>query len=184
MYISEQLKKKNQAEYLLYLWQIEDQIRACDLDISLIEQRVLAGYQLSEEQLIPLRQWYEERIEMMRVEGVVTKGHLALHNNVLINLVDLHMELISSSKFPFYSGAYYKALPFIVELRAKSQAQIRKISEVETCFEFLYGIMLLRLQKKELSKETTDALQPISNLISLLANYRDKEIKGELKLED
>lgn len=184
MYISEQLKKKNQAEYLLYLWQIEDQIRACDLDLSLIDQRVIAGYKLSEEQLIPLRQWYEERIEMMRAEGVVEKGHISIHNNVLINMIDLHKELIDSNKFPFYSGAYFKALPFIVELRAKSEAQARNVTEVETCFEFLYGIMLLRLQKKELSKETTIALQPITNFISLLANYRDKEMKGELKLED
>jgi len=184
MYISEQLKKKNQAEYLLYLWQIEDQIRACNLDLSIIDQRVIQGYQLSEEQAVPLRQWYEERIEMMRAEGVVAKGHLAVHNNVLINMADLHKELISSSKFPFYSGAYYKALPFIVELRSKSQALAREVTEVETCFEFLYGIMLLRLQKKPLSKETTAAIEPITNFISLLANYRDKEIKGELKLED
>lgn len=184
MYISEQLKKKNQAEYLLYLWQIEDQIRACDFNLSLIEQRVIVSYQLSNEQAIPLRQWYEERLEMMRVEGIVEKGHLSVHNNVLINMADLHNELIGSSKFPYYSGAYYKALPFIVELRAKSKAQDRGISEVETCFEFLYGIMLLRLQKKELSKETAVVLQSITNFISLLANYRDKEIKGELKLED
>ena len=44
--------------------------------------------------------------------------------------------------------------------------------------------MLLRLQKKEVSAETTKAIEAISGFLSLLANYYDKDKKGELKLED
>ena len=33
VYISEQLRQANIAEYLLYMWQVEDTIRAYDLDI-------------------------------------------------------------------------------------------------------------------------------------------------------
>ena len=33
---------------------------------------------------------------------------------------ELHNALASSPKFPFYSAAYFKALPFIVELRNKN----------------------------------------------------------------
>ena len=32
MYIAEQLKKKSVAEYLLYMWQVEDTLRAYGLD--------------------------------------------------------------------------------------------------------------------------------------------------------
>ena len=32
MYIAEQLKKQSISEYLLYLWQVEDTIRAYNLD--------------------------------------------------------------------------------------------------------------------------------------------------------
>ena len=32
MYIAQQLKEKNIAEYLLYMWQVEDILRAVHLD--------------------------------------------------------------------------------------------------------------------------------------------------------
>ena len=40
--------------------------------------------------------------------------------------------------------------------------------------------MLLRLQKKEISSETKKAVAEIGNFISLLANYYEKEQRGEL----
>ena len=101
--------------------------------------------------------------------------------NVIINLTELHAALLASPKFPFYSSAYFKALPFIVELRNKNGQ--KEEPELETCFEALYGMMLLRLQKKPVSPETTKAMEAISSFLSMLANYYDKDRKGELKLE-
>lgn len=67
---------------------------------------------------------------------------------------------MQSDKFVFYSSQYYKVLPYIVELRAKNKradnynasltavvTQYEK-GEIETCFDALYGKMLLDLQKK------------------------------------
>ena len=56
--------------------------------------------------------------------------------------------------------------------------------ELETCFEALYGILLLRLRKKEISTGTATAIKAISSFIALLAGYYDKDRKGELKLDD
>lgn len=56
---------------------------------------------------------------MMRAEGVTEKGHLQINRNVIRNLTDLHADLLASTKYPFYNAAYFKALPFIVELRQK-----------------------------------------------------------------
>ena len=55
---------------------------------------------------------------------------------------------------------------------------------METCFEALYGVLLLRLQKKEITPGTAKAIEVISSFISLLANYNEKDKKGELKLEE
>ncbi|MEG2574364.1 MAG: DUF4924 family protein, partial [Bacteroides sp.] len=82
----------------------------------------------------------------------------------------------------FYSTFYYKALPYIVELRNKSNKKDEP--EIETCFEALYGVMLLKLQKKELNADTRTAISTITNLLSMLSDYYDKDKKGELKLED
>ena len=73
---------------------------------------------------------------MMREEGVREKGHLQINRNVIINLTELHAALLASPKFPFYSSAYFKALPFIVELRNKNGQ--KEEPELETCFEALY----------------------------------------------
>ncbi len=41
MIIASQKRKENVAEYILYMWQIEDLIRANDLDISKIETNII-----------------------------------------------------------------------------------------------------------------------------------------------
>ena len=179
--IAQQLKEKNIAEYLIYMWQIEDLIRANDCDVDRIEENIVSRYQVSDEERRELTEWYANLASMMREEGVREKGHLQINRNVIINLTELHAALLASPKFPFYSSAYFKALPFIVELRNKNGQ--KEEPELETCFEALYGMMLLRLQKKPVSPETTKAMEAISSFLSMLANYYDKDRKGELKLE-
>ena len=117
MYISQQLKQQNIAEYLLYMWQIEDLIRANGFDMEKIRKSVIEPYPIAEEQKKALAVWYEDLINMMHDEGVMEKGHLQINKNIIIWLTDLHLRLLRSPKFPYYSAAYYKALPFIVELR-------------------------------------------------------------------
>lgn len=182
MKIAQQLKEKNIAEYLIYMWQVEDLIRANGCNTDRIKENIVSQYQISEEERQQLTVWYDNLATMMREEGVCEKGHLQINKNVIINLTELHAALLASSKFPFYSSAYFKALPFIVELRNKNGR--KEQSELETCFEALYGVMLLRLQKKEISPETVKAIEAISSFLSMLANYYDKDKKGELKLED
>lgn len=179
-HIAQHLRESNIAEYLIYMWQEEDLIRANHCELEEMELNVIARY--PEEQRAAMSEWYGNLITMMSEEGVREKGHLQINRNVIINLTELHNALSSSPKFPFYSAAYYKTLPFIVELRNKSGK--KEEPELETCFEALYGVLLLRLQKKPMSEGTTKAVETISNFLSMLANYYEKYRKGELKLEE
>ena len=176
--IAQQLKERNIAEYLIYMWQEEDLIRANHCEPEELETNVIVRY--PEDQRAAMREWYGNLITMMSEEGVREKGHLQINKNVILNLTELHNALSSSPKFPFYSAAYFKALPFIVELRTKNG----KKEEPETCFEALYGVLLLRLQKKPISEGTAKAIEAISSFLSMLANYYDKDRKGELKLDE
>ena len=178
MLISKQLKQQNIAEYLIYMWQIEDLIRACGCDIEHIRQLLIAQYPA--EQQAEAAQWYEDLIEMMRREEVMQQGHLQINKNIITWLTDLHLQLLASSKFPYYHAAYYKALPFIVELRAKGAN--KEEPELETCFEALYGIVLLKLQKKEVGEETRKAQEAITTMLSMLSTYYIEDKKGELEL--
>ncbi len=72
MYIAEQLKKKSVAEYLLYMWQVEDTLRAYDLDVERMAREYIPQFGLDAEKSEALRGWYESLIEMMRTSRMVS----------------------------------------------------------------------------------------------------------------
>ncbi len=50
MIIASQKRKENIAEYLIYMWQIEDIIRANNLDIDKIKENVIDRFNLDDAQ--------------------------------------------------------------------------------------------------------------------------------------
>ncbi len=172
-------KRENIAEYLLYMWQIEDLIRANQLDIDKIQANIIDKYtDLDDSKRKEMREWYESLIDMMRREGVVKSGHLQLNKNVIIALDDLNRRLLADSKFASYSAQFYHTLPIIVELRAK--AGENKVGEIETCFNALYGILMLRLKGQDISEETMQATAQISKFLALLSHYYKLDYNNEL----
>ncbi|MCR5313425.1 MAG: DUF4924 family protein [Bacteroidaceae bacterium] len=180
MYISEQLKQANIAEYLLYMWQVEDTIRAYDLNIEKIAKEYIPSFKLNEEMSEKLKGWYENLIEMMHEESKEKEGHLQINHNIILLLNDLHLQILKSPKYPFYSAAYYKALPFIVEYRNKSNGQEK--TEIENCFDALYMIMLLKAQGTQVTPETSAAISDIVKLLGMLSDYYKKDKANELEL--
>lgn len=182
MYIASQKRKENIAEYLLYMWQIEDIIRANGLDLDKIKSNVIDRFTLSPEQYKEMAEWYESLIDMMRRENVAGKGHLQLNKNVIVQLDDLHLRLLKDPKHPDYASEFYKTLPYIVELRSKQGDN--KTDEIETCFTALYGALLLKLKGQEISKDTEVALTQISRFIALLAHYYKLDQEDKLDVEE
>ncbi|MBQ9163261.1 MAG: DUF4924 family protein [Bacteroidaceae bacterium] len=173
MLISQKLKQENIAEYLLYMWQVEDLIRANHLNIDELEANYISRFHLPTAEHAEMKEWYENLIEMMRSEGVAEKGHIQINKNILVWLTDLHLQLLKSPKYPFYSATYYKALPLIVELRRKAGDE--QTGELETCFNALYGLMMLRLQGRPVSEDTSRAMSTISQFIGMLSDYYKKD---------
>lgn len=178
MFTASAKKRENIAEYLLYMWHIEDLIRANGLDIDKIEKNLIDPHvNLTPEQRKDMREWYESLIDMMRREGVAEKGHLQMNKNIVAHLVDLHQALLKDPRFPDYTAEFYRTLPYIVELRSKAGDD--KVGEIESCFTALYGMLLLRLQGKEITPDTQAAIKQISRFIALLAKdfHLDEEDK-------
>lgn len=178
MYIASQKRKENIAEYLLYMWNIEDIIRANNLDIDRIKENIIDRSNLEPAQRREVTEWYESLIDMMRREGVAERGHLQINKNVLSDLVRLHQALLKDPKFPKYTAEFYRSLPYIVELRSKSGDN--KSGEIETCFNALYGMLMLRLQGKEITPDTANAIKEISSFIALLAHYHKLDSEDKL----
>lgn len=177
MIIASKKRRENIGEYILYMWQIEDVIRANGLDIEKIRQNVIDKFTLDDARRTEMIEWYESLIDMMRREGVAEKGHLQINRNVISDLVRLHQTLLADARFPEYTAEFYRTLPYIVELRSK--AGDAAVGEIETCFTALYGMLMIRLQGKEMSEATKTAMAQISRFVAMLArNYHlDEEDK-------
>ena len=173
MYIAQELRKKNIAEYILYMWQVEDTIRAFGCQLSRIRREYIEQFDYTDEQKEEETDWFGNLIRMMNEEGCRERGHLQINKTTLMMLEDLHRQLIDSTKFPFYTSAYYKVLPYIVELR--NRGANKKENEIETCFNSLYGVMMLKLQKKDISPDTAHAVKEITTLIGMLNDYYFKD---------
>ena len=118
---------------------------------------------------------------MMRTEGKTDRGHLQINENVLVLLEDLHARLLDSHKQQEYTDLYYKALPFIVEFRAKNHSTDN--AELRDCFNMLYGVWLLRVQGKEVSASTAQAVKAVSAFIGKLAVLYREDKEGKLDLD-
>ena len=192
MFVAKELRKKSVAEYLLYMWQIEDIIRAYGCSLTRIRTEYIDRFQYTDEQKEEEEDWFGDLVRMMNQEGCCEGGHLQINKVLMQGLTELHKELLQSSKFPFYSAEYYRVLPFIVELRGKTKRTADKMaktndnrlkdvasqlskSEIETCFDLLYGVMMLRLQKKEITPETERALKEVTTFIGMLSDYYIKD---------
>lgn len=182
MIIASQKRKENIAEYLLYMWQIEDIIRANGLDLDKIKTNVIAHFPADDATLQQMAEWYESLIDMMRREEVTDRGHLQMNKNIIGTLADLNNRVLADPKFEDYHKEFYATLPYIVELRAKAGND--KVGEIETCFNALYGTLMLRLKGAEISDGTAAAVAQISKFIALLAKYFYLDERDELFKDD
>lgn len=146
-------KRDNIAEYILYLWQMEDYLRA-------FPQNADATQEL------------HDLNEMMHREGIMDGGHLALANNALAELIDLHATLLNEDAM--YRAAIIRLQPSLNLLKAKTDRPT--MSDIEACLVLLYQIMLLRLKKKEISPETASVQQQATQVLTFLSRtYHDDQ---------
>ena len=146
------LKKNNIAEYILYLWQIEDYLRA-------FPQQAEANQEL------------HDLSNMMHQENIMEKGHLQLAQNALSELEDLHNDLLDQEAT--YRAAMIRLTPALNLLKAKTNRPT--MSDVEACLILLYQIMLLKLQKTPISSETEQVQKQATQVLQYLSKtYKEQ----------
>lgn len=181
MFIAKSIREKSVVEYLLYMWQMEDLIRAYGCSLTRIRREYIDRFDYTDQQKDEEEDWFGDLIRMMNQEGKREKGHLAINEVLLQDLGNLHVRLLQSTRFPYYSAEYYRVLPFIVELRQKGD---KEIGEVETCLNALYGVMLLRMRQKPISPETAHAIKAITTFLGMLSDYYIKDRTEGLEWEE
>ncbi|MFC2079888.1 DUF4924 family protein [Bacteroidota bacterium] len=168
MIIAEQKLKENIAEYLIYMYQIEDLIRANDFDPVRIEQTIINKFDASYEIKREMLEWYKSLIDSLISEGKQKAGHLAFLEKTADQINSLNVKLQQDPLNSEIKEAYTKARENIDALRMRSgHAQE---CEVQIAMNGIYGYLMLRLQKKDISKETEEAFSTITEWIAILSS--------------
>lgn len=176
MLIAQAKLKDNIVEYVLYMWQVEDILRANNLEIEAVEKVVISQYEVDDSMRNSIRLWYIDLISKMKDQGIVNQGHLQELGEIINELNFLHHTLLNLTKNKQYIAAFEKAEQNIELLRKKSPQTSMNI--IETCLNGVYGVLLLRLKNKGITEDTEKAIESISTLLAVLAaNY--KQIKNE-----
>lgn len=146
------LKKNNIAEYILYLWQIEDYLRA-------FPEQAEANQEL------------QDLNNMMHQENIMEGGHLQLAQNALTELEDLHNDLLDQEAT--YRAAMIRLTPALNILKSKTDRPT--MSDVEACLILLYQIMLLKLKKSPISSETEQVQKQATQVLQYLSKtYKEQ----------
>lgn len=167
MLIAIEKKKKNIAEFLLYMWQLEDLFRAQKMDETSIYTILVAPLELDAEKKTEIWNWYKVILLELRSQDIQTSGHRAEIIEIMNELSYLHKTLISVTRDANYIEFYTKAKPHLELLKSKSGKDNQE--DIETSLNGLYGLLLLRLNKKEISENTQSAMNAISKMIAYLA---------------
>ena len=179
MLVAKQKRKENIAEYILYLYQVENLIRAFRLDMQLIEDHLVQQYDADEKTKNDIKAWYKNLVLMMQKEGVEKKGHLQFLANLISELNEFHLRLMQTGVDKMYTSTYQAVSGIVNELRQKNASSV---NVVQVALDGIYGYLLLKIQNKPVTEETEAAVQRLSQWLGYLSkNYKDFE-SGDLEL--
>lgn len=172
MIIAEQKRKENIAEYLLYMYQVEDMIRANNLDLESIEHTLISKFEVAYEVKREMREWYKSLITMMRDEQKEEAGHLNILCNIVEQLHEMHHQILNQGIDMAYKETCEKGKIHIEALRMRSGHG--EENDIQIALNGLYGLLILKLKKTPITEETSKAFDTIRELVAeLSARYME-----------
>lgn len=179
MIIARQKRQENIAEHLLYMFQVEDAIRANGFSMEMLEKTIIIQFKQPEKTMNEIRQWYADLTIQMLDEDIKEKGHLQSVKNTISELVELHHLLVKNNDLR-YNELYISATPNILLLKEKSN---KNLHDIEICLNALYMFLMLRLQKKSVNQMTLEGLTTLSNLLAYLSRKHKDLSTGKFEPE-
>jgi len=178
MLIAQQKKEQNIAEYIVYMYQIEDILRAFKMDVDAIMENFVIPQLPDRSFEKQYRNWYEGLAKQMKAQKIEEKGHLYELNEIIMELSYLHTTLVNTTRDEKYIGIYDRALPLMEDF--KSRSNLKDKNHIELAFHAMYMKLLMKLQKKEISAETEEAFDSMRILLAYLGRAYHKMKSGDL----
>ena len=178
MLIAQKTLENNIAEHVIYMFQIEDLIRANNFDLDTIINTIIEPQIQDEKLLKAYTEWYRGLIKQMKAEGIQKRGHLSEINEILMELLMLHNTLLNILNDKDYKVRFEQAIPALKDFQMKSGTS--EMNLIEVGFNALYSKVILKLKGQSFTNSTEEAFTQISQLLGYLAIYYKKMKKGEL----
>ena len=180
MDIAKAKRRENIAEYILYLWQLEDLLRALQFSPEAVHSQLIAPRNLSQPEQRLYLEWYLDLANLLRQEGKEEKGHLEHTLHLIRDLHDLHLQLLKLPAGEHYRRTYARLEPELPRLRAVLGNP--GISDTELCFRALYAAILYRIKGEGGKSAVSDTIEYISPVVAELAEMHRKAETGEIDL--
>lgn len=180
MYVAKKKRRESIIEYIIYMYQIQDTIRAYELDKNRIKHELLPKYQLSPMQFNEVFDWYLGLIKQMINENKSANGDIQTLVNTINEVNELHLWLLDSKEYKDYQIIYEKVKPVLAEfsLRLKS----KYLNDIELATRMLYSIVLIKMKGVVLMEDTTNAIKEIAPLFNRLSYYFIEYERGNIQI--
>lgn len=165
----ERRRQENIAGYVIGMWQVEDLMRALELDIDRVEERLVASAEGDEGFKAGLRGWYGGIVSRMKEQGLERSGHLYEVEEVMNELEYLHRALLDTLRDADYQAIHAKARPAIEAVQRQAGGDPE--GDVTSALTGVYGVMLLRTQGKAISPETEASDKALRDLLDRLSQH-------------
>ncbi|WP_072159239.1 DUF4924 family protein [Persicobacter sp. CCB-QB2] len=163
--IAAKRRSENISEYILFLYQMEDLVRAFNFDMEQMEEYVVKHFPVEEEEKEAQRKWFSALIRQMKAEGVEQSGHLASTQAEVDKVFDLHMKLlVEDAEYQKLFNAVRPSIQFYLQ---KSEGKVS--NPMQVCINGLYGYLLCKMTGKPVSEEDKKHVEAFGDLLAYLS---------------
>lgn len=174
MLLADKKKAENISEYIVYMYQTEMLVRNFDFDIDKIKVHVFGNIpseKMSDEQKEKNLEWYEQIVAQMKKERLEKEGHLESVQKEVDKLSELSIELLTQDEL--YQSVFNYAR---VAIRTNIQASKGLVTNpVQACLNGVLGLLIARMNGKEIPDEIQEQLEQFGNVLSYLS-AKSKEL--------
>ena len=177
MRVAEQKFRENIAEYLLYMFQIEDVIRSFNFDLDAILDVFVRPTLVDDSFLNQYKNWYSDLISQMQKQGVEKDGNIDSLKEIIIELIYLHNTLLTVVNDEKYKSLVDAAAEDILAFKEKSN--FLKRHDIETLLHAMNMKLQLKMRKQEISPETELAMDKMRVQLAYLSREYGRMKSGE-----
>jgi hypothetical protein len=177
MQTAAQKKLENIAEYVLYMYHVEDTIRKFSFNIPLLIEKYVKLQLPDTSFLGQYENWYASIAHELQQTGKESSGHIGEVDEAILELVYLHQTLLTVVNDSKYQELVERSLVYLEEFRKK--AAMPGNHDVELLLHAMRMKLQLKMRGKEITQETEEAFDAMRIQLAYLSREFHKMKSGD-----